>query len=567
MCVMTRNLFSRVHVLALAGLALAVSLAASPQAEAQGRTFGRDGPSRGGGGGVGSVVPGLVIQGVIGTLAKQKDDEERRKHGRRPGSGKLIYEKSGKPRCGVRGRPPCPGKTADNSKPDKPTCGVRGRPPCGDKTADDNKCRKDRTGRWHCFDRTPSGGGRIPPIIVLPGPGGDSGPPPRAYGTRQERAPANGATAANTSVARQVLVLVAANQPGVTEGQLARTHRLRLVSSAAVPLLEARAQVYRIEDQRPVQAVITALSSDPRVMLVQRNMVYQRQSGAARAAQYGFDMVGVPSAHELATGRGVKIAIIDSGVDREHGDLAGAVGEAFDATGNKDGKPDVHGTAIAGIIRARGLVSGVAPDATLLAVRAFFTAPRSELPQSTSFILLRALDWSIQHGARVINMSFAGSRDAVIERAVAAAARRNVILVAAAGNGGPKAAPAYPAAYPEVIAVTAHDSADRLYTYANHGTYISVAAPGVDILVPALRNGHMFMSGTSMAAAYVSGILALMLERAPQLQPEDAMRVLTETAQDLGDAGPDASFGAGRVQARAALDALLDRAKAVGARQ
>ncbi|MBN9276198.1 MAG: S8 family serine peptidase, partial [Hyphomicrobium sp.] len=144
---------------------------------------------------------------------------------------------------------------------------------------------------------------------------------------------------------------------------------------------------------------------------------------------------------------------------------------------------------------------------------------------------------------------------------------RNVILVAAAGNGGPKAAPAYPAAYSGVIAVTAHDSAGRLYTYANHGTYISVAAPGVDILVPALRNGHMFMSGTSMAAAYVSGIMALMLERAPHLRPEDAMRVLSETAQDVGESGRDESFGAGRVQARAALDALHDSAKAVGVRQ
>jgi subtilisin family serine protease len=263
----------------------------------------------------------------------------------------------------------------------------------------------------------------------------------------------------------------------------------------------------------------------------------------------------------------VKVAVIDSGVDRGHSDLDGAVSEYFDATGSKDTKPDVHGTAIAGIIRARGLVSGVAPDAVLLAARAFFDVPRRELPQSTSFIVLRALDWSVQRGAQVVNLSFSGGRDPVIERAVVAAAQRKVLLVAAAGNGGPKAAPSYPAAYPEVIAVTAHDSADRLYPHANHGTYISVAAPGVDILVPALRNGHMFMSGTSMAAAYVSGVMALMLEKAPQLAPEDALRILADTAEDLGRAGRDESFGAGRVQARAALDALLDRAKAVGVRQ
>lgn len=577
---MTLNFFSSARATVLGALLALLAFAFHIPAEAQfspqrgGGGGDRIGPSSGGRGGIGPIIgPNVIIRGGIGSMARPDDEGRRRRPGRRPGAGKYSDEKSNKPRCGVRGRPPCSDKTAGDRKPGdrKPTCGLRGRPPCGDKTAGDGKCRQDRAGRWHCPDRSPPGGGRIPPIIVLPNPGGgDSGPPPRAYGTRQERMPQGRAAAPSPSVARQVLVLVAANQPGATEAQLARTHRLQLVSSTNVPLLEARAQVYRIGDQRPMQAVVSALSSDPRVMMVQQNMVYQRQSGAggaARAAQYGFDMVGVPSAHELATGRGVKIAIIDSGVDQEHRDLAGAVGEAFDATGNKDTKPDVHGTAIAGIIRARGLVSGVAPDATLLAARAFFAVPRRELPESTSFILLRALDWSVQHGAQVINLSFSGARDAVIERAVAAAARRNVILVAAAGNGGPKAAPAYPAAYPGVIAVTAHDSAGRLYTYANHGTYISVAAPGVDILVPALRNGHMFMSGTSMAAAYVSGIMALMLERAPHLRPEDAMRVLSETAQDVGESGRDESFGAGRVQARAALDALHDSAKAVGVRQ
>ncbi len=531
---------------ALAALAVLLTLAAYSDAEAQGRG-GRDGQyrgGRGGGGGVGvSVGTGLVILGI---MAAQQEEEERKR--RRPRPGKLTEEKKSKPRCGVPGRPACQDKTADEKKP---TCGVRGRPACP--------------------DRSPPGGGKIPPIIVLPNPGGgSSGPPPRAYGTRQERAPQAQAGAPDLSVARQVLVLVAANQPGETEGQLAQTHRLQLVSSSNVALLEARAQVYRISDQRPVQTVIAALTSDPRVMLVQPNMIYQRQAGAggaARAAQYALDMVGAESAHELATGRGVKIAVIDSGVDQAHSDLKGAVSEAFDATGTKDAKPDVHGTAIAGIIRARGLVSGIAPDAKLLAVRAFFAVPKRDLPESTSFIILKSLDWSVQHGAQIINLSFSGGRDPAIERAVAAVARRNVILVAAAGNGGPEAAPSYPAAYPDVIAVTALDSAQRLYTHANRGSYISFAAPGVDILVPGLKNGHMFMSGTSMSAAYVSGIMALILEKMPNIRPEDVLRVLAETSEDLGLKGPDDEFGAGRVHARAALEALTDQPKAVGARQ
>lgn len=538
--------FSR--TLALAALAALVGLAAYSDAEAQGRG-GRDGQyrgGRGGGGGGVSVGTGLIIQGVIGIMAAQQEEEARKRRRQRP--GKLSEEKKSKPRCGAPGRPACRDKTADDKKP---TCGVRGRPPCPGKTVSD--------------------GGRIPPIILLPTPGGgNSGPPPRAYGTREERAPELQAGAPRLSVARQVLVLVAAGQPGTIEGQLAQTHRLSLISSSPVALLDARAQIYRINDQRTVETVVAALTSDPRVMLAQPNMIYQRQAGAGgavRAAQYALDMVGAESAHELATGRGVKIAVIDSGVDQSHSDLKGAVSEAFDATGTKDATPDVHGTAIAGIIRARGLVSGIAPDANLLAVRAFYAVPKRALPESTSFIVLKSLDWSVQQGAQIVNLSFSGGRDPVIERAVAAVAKRNVLLVAAAGNGGPNAAPSYPAAYSDVIAVTALDSAQRLYAYANHGSYISFAAPGVDILVPALKNGHMFMSGTSMAAAYVSGIMALLLEKSPNLRPEGVLQALAETSEDLGLQGPDDEFGAGRVHARAALDALSDQAKAVGARQ
>ncbi len=231
--------------------------------------------------------------------------------------------------------------------------------------------------------------------------------------------------------------------------------------------------------------------------------------------------------------------------------------ESYDALGDLQPgakfEAGTHGTAIAGIIAARGTMRGIAPAATLLSVRAF-PSDRGKQPQmTTTLVLLKAIDWSIANGARVLNLSLAGPRDPLMEKAVAAAAAKGVIMVAAAGNNGDKAPPAYPAAYQDVIAVTAIDARDQLYTRANHGRYIAIAAPGVDILAPARGKGHDLQSGTSFAAAHVSGILALMLERQPDLTIEAARRALIETAIDLGEPGQDASFGAGRTSAAAAL--------------
>ncbi len=489
--------------------------------------------------------------------------------GRRPGIDRRVVRRPDRPPPRIRDArrpvPPC-------GRPGALRCPGTGRP--GGQAAVPippplPPCRPGSRLR-HCIDRLPPDRGG--PTITVPhfGPG-DGGRYLSSLGRRQERTPpVVPAAAPSSQAARQILVLVAQTQPGNVEAAIASTHRLQAVSGAPIPVLAARAQVYRITDNRPTQTVIAALQSDPRVVLVQQNMTYQRQGTAAseviRAAQYGLDMIGIPRAQELATGRGVKVAVIDSGIDAEHPDLKDAVLEAFDATGSKEPTPDAHGTAVAGIIRAKGTVVGVAPGATLLAARAFSADPKRDTAESTSFILLKALDWSIGHGANVINLSFAGGRDPALERVIAEAARRNVILVAAAGNGGPKAAPAYPAAYPQVIAVTAHDKADKLYPHANRGDYIAVAAPGVEILVPIVKGSHMFMSGTSMSSAYVTGIIALMLERSPNLTPERAMMILTETAGDLGKPGRDNEFGAGRVDAHAALESIIKRASEIGAR-
>jgi subtilisin family serine protease len=129
-------------------------------------------------------------------------------------------------------------------------------------------------------------------------------------------------------------------------------------------------------------------------------------------------------------------------------------------------------------------------------------------------------------------------------------------MVAASGNAGPKSPPLYPAANPNVIAVSATDAYDRLFTASNRGSHIAVAAPGVDIFLPAPDNKYQMTSGTSFSAAYISGLAALMIERNPQLRPNEIRSILMTTARDLGAPGRDDLFGAGAADAYSAVSAV-----------
>ncbi len=155
-------------------------------------------------------------------------------------------------------------------------------------------------------------------------------------------------------------------------------------------------------------------------------------------------------------------------------------------------------------------------------------------------------------------MSFVGGRDRHLHAILREASRRGIVLVAAAGNGGPKAEAAYPAAYPEVIAVTAVDEDDHRYEHANRGRYIAIAAPGVDILAPVQGGKHELVSGTSFATAYVSGIAALLLERNPNMDTAAVAKLIMAGADDLGPAGRDEDFGAGRINALKALRSMRE---------
>jgi subtilisin family serine protease len=136
------------------------------------------------------------------------------------------------------------------------------------------------------------------------------------------------------------------------------------------------------------------------------------------------------------------------------------------------------------------------------------------------------------------------------------------VLVAAVGNLGANSPPQFPAADPNVIAVSATDPEDKLFTASNRGRHVAVSAPGVDILVPAPDANYQLTSGTSFAAAHVSGIVALILERRPGLTPSAVRDILLSTAKDLGPAGQDDQFGAGLADAYQAILALEPRTAA-----
>ena len=284
------------------------------------------------------------------------------------------------------------------------------------------------------------------------------------------------------------------------------------------------------------------------------------RSKAPDPSQYVVDKLRLGDVHRVATGSNVLVAVIDSEIELTHPDLVGAIVERFDAVGRAD-KPHAHGTGMAGAIAARRKLMGIAPEARILAIHAF-SPDSGESPQATTQHILAGMEYAIKKGARVINMSFAGPYDPMLQMAMKKARDQGVVLIAAAGNAGPKSPPLYPAADPNVIAVTATDVNDKLFDHANRGPQVAIAAPGVDILEPAPNAGYQLTTGTSVAAAHVSGVAALLIERNPSIDVATVHEILTSSAKTLGPNGRDDQFGWGLVdpaQALADLDAKIKR--------
>jgi subtilisin family serine protease len=339
---------------------------------------------------------------------------------------------------------------------------------------------------------------------------------------------------------------------------LARRHGLRRLRSQNFELIGAAIGLFRIAGGKTAEAASRDFAQESGVRSVQPNFRYALQdqnTGLSESdpAQYPLAKLHLTQAHTLANGANVTIAVIDSGVDLKHSEFSGVTITPFDALDSKEG-PHAHGTGVAGAIVSHIRLTGSAPAAHILTIRAFGTSGKGA--ESTSYVILKGLDLAAGHGAQIVNMSFAGPKDTLIGRGLAAMAARNIVMVAAAGNAGPKSPPLYPAADANVIAVSATDAQDKLFAASNRGSYIALSAPGVDLFLPAPDDKYQITSGTSFSSAYVSGLAALVLERNPTLKPDEVRAILTKTARDLGPSGRDDQFGAGEADAFAAVSAV-----------
>ncbi|MEU7056496.1 type VII secretion-associated serine protease mycosin [Streptomyces sp. NPDC046197] len=302
-----------------------------------------------------------------------------------------------------------------------------------------------------------------------------------------------------------------------------------------------------------------------------------------RAQQWALDAMHTQQAWRVTKGKGVTVAVLDTGVEADHPDLAGNVLAAKDMIGFGAQRGDRtwarHGTAMAGIIAGHGHgpgdadgIMGIAPEAKILPVRVILEdadSARARARTTRGNALADGIRWAADHGADVINLSLGDDSDSAHpepaeDEAVQYALKKGVVVVASAGNGGDKGDHiSYPAAYPGVIAATAVDRYGTRASFSTRRWYATVSAPGVDIVIADPDHRYYEGWGTSAASAFVSGAVALIKAAHPRLTPAQIKKLLEDTARDAPVGGRDDSRGFGSIDLVAALKAA-DRLKPQG---
>ncbi|REK87175.1 type VII secretion-associated serine protease mycosin [Streptomyces inhibens] len=302
------------------------------------------------------------------------------------------------------------------------------------------------------------------------------------------------------------------------------------------------------------------------------------QADAIRAQQWGLEAIHAQQAWHTTKGEGITVAVLDTGVDANNPDLTDQVLPEKDLVGFGAGPGDrswaQHGTGMASVIAGHGHgagrddgVLGVAPAAKILPVRVILEdndPQRQRARTEKAGALADGIRWAADHGADVINMSLGDDSESAHpepreDAAIQYALGKGIPVVASAGNGGLKGNHvSYPAAYPGVIAVTAITHPGNRAGFSTRHWYATVSAPGEGIAMANPDNTYYLGWGTSPAAAFVSGAVALIRSAHRDLSPDQIRRLLTSTAQDTPEGGRNDDYGAGLVDPAAAIKAAAD---------
>jgi subtilisin family serine protease len=286
----------------------------------------------------------------------------------------------------------------------------------------------------------------------------------------------------------------------------------------------------------------------------------------AETIDWGLAAYRVPEQWKATRGAGVRVAVLDTGVDADHPDLAGAIEDARDFTDSPFGTDDKqgHGTHVAGTIAARrnerGVV-GVAPECRLIVAKVL-----GDDGSGTSDEVARGIDWAVASGADLLSLSL-GSPDpsAAIEQAIERAVNAGRFVICAAGNEGRDDGVNYPARWATTIAVGAVDRFGQLARFSSRGPELDICAPGADVLSTFPGGRYAKLSGTSMATPFVTGVVALMVAKhraqggaTPVRNNRELREHLRKTATDAGPVGHDPAFGFGLIDPAALLAGTTD---------
>jgi thermitase len=345
-------------------------------------------------------------------------------------------------------------------------------------------------------------------------------------------------------------------EPGTSRPLAARIHR-QLGGQVTTTIPGIGVQVVTVPEGEAM-AMDKAYSSYPRVAYAEPDFVVQALGDPDDpyfSRQWGMTIIGAPQAWDVTTGSpSINIAILDTGVDQDHPDLADKIVSNVNLTSSPTAD-DIrgHGTHVAGIAAAttnNGVgVAGLGYTSTIMNVKVL-----GDGGAGTYSALVSGIIWAADNGAEIINMSLGGSSySTTLENAVNYAWSKGVVVVAAAGNAG-SSTPCYPAAHPNCIAVAATDGWDALASFSNYGNWVDVAAPGVGIYATLKDSGYGYKSGTSMASPHVAGLAGLVFTTVSDTNGDgrlnDEVRSRIEaTCDDIGETG----IGHGRINAAQAV--------------